>query len=365
MVSGQSYSCNITLTNTGGLPWSTMNGTRLYLRGDNPAFGVPDYINLPAGNWSTGSSFTFNFTMKAPNVVSMTNYTNAWYAMYMDYSYGPYGTGWFGTGYPIYTFPKITVLPVPRASTIFGDWYNYKLLSPSNATLIGSTAADTDYASPNWASTIKVIPSSYVPTINSNGAGLTNTSYATPGVYTLQISNSYVYETTPEVAYRVWIWDNMKMGQRADQDAMAKLAAKKFIDPASTPRNIYQDDRVGMVTFGTDATMDLPLKFMRGANISNPGTGLKEAISAINSYGDTNTADALMLAVDEFRNNPNPNGKASKNIILLTDGYSTSSPSQNAAQVQRIIDNNIKVYTIGIADDSEQGRRGLPAGPGK
>ncbi len=91
MIAGKSYTVNVTYENTGDVIWSEANRTRLADKNAGYSFASGNRAYMGAGiKVPNGSQYTFTYTMTAPLVYAVTNYTVK-YNMYWDgYS------GWFG-----------------------------------------------------------------------------------------------------------------------------------------------------------------------------------------------------------------------------------------------------------------------------
>lgn len=124
-----------------------------------------------------------------------------------------------------------------------------------------------------------------------------------------------------------------------------KRAAESFIN------RLGVTDRVGVVTFATDATLLTPLT-TNPAMVSSQVAQL--AIAPEEETGSTNSGAGLELALAELnsdRHNPN----ARKVVVLLTDGL-TNEPEPNPElfaleQAQALINANTEIFTIGLGED--------------
>jgi hypothetical protein len=91
----------------------------------------------------------------------------------------------------------------------------------------------------------------------------------------------------------------------------AKKAGKIFVSQMSTVR-----DQIGVISYagssGDPARVDIPL--------SKNFTRVNASLDSLVAVGATETRAALKLSIDTIRANPNPNPKAVKAIIVLTDG---------------------------------------------
>jgi hypothetical protein len=92
----------------------------------------------------------------------------------------------------------------------------------------------------------------------------------------------------------------------------AQKAGKIFVSQMSIIR-----DQIGVVSYsgvyvGTETRVDIPL--------SKNFTSVNASLDSLIASGATETRDALKVSIDTIRAKPNPNPKAVKAIILLTDG---------------------------------------------
>lgn len=126
-------------------------------------------------------------------------------------------------------------------------------------------------------------------------------------------------------------------GQRVDRLTAIKYVASRFIQRRT-------GDRLGLILFGTQAYLHVPLTFDR----RTVQTLLNEAFIGITEdEPQTSIGDAIGLAVKRLENQPSD----SKVLILLTDGANTAgemSPQQAAELAAR---HHLKIYTIGIGAD--------------
>lgn len=119
-----------------------------------------------------------------------------------------------------------------------------------------------------------------------------------------------------------------------------KLGAKAFIDiiaeaTEGSPGQIGSGSRIGMVSFSTIATKDVPL--------TTSVADLNLAIDALGAGGNTNHADAFKKARELF----DPQSPNNKVIVMFTDGNTTvgADPSLEAKAAR---DEGIIIYCIGL-----------------
>ncbi len=101
-------------------------------------------------------------------------------------------------------------------------------------------------------------------------------------------------------------------------------------------------DRVGLLLFGTEAYMHVPLTFDR----QTLKTLLDEALVGF-AGTRTSLGDAIGLAVKHLRNRPN-RGRV---LILLTDGRNTAGRIGPLQAARLAADVGVKIYTIGVGAD--------------
>lgn len=120
-----------------------------------------------------------------------------------------------------------------------------------------------------------------------------------------------------------------------------KVAAKTFIDiiDENTDGDLNQvignGSRIGIVSFSTVATKDVPLT----TNVVD----LKSAIDALVAGGSTNHADAFRKARELF----NPLSTNDKVIIMFTDGKTTAG-TDPSIEAKAARDEGITIYCIGL-----------------
>lgn len=117
--------------------------------------------------------------------------------------------------------------------------------------------------------------------------------------------------------------------------SVAKNTIKKFI-------NLNQNERFGIVLFSEKVYTHIPL--------TSDYNYLKERISTIsgqNLGSGTNIGDALLLAAGRF----NYSKAKNKYIILLTDGVSNVGSVTPVEAGKRLLDQRIKLFSIGIGKD--------------
>ena len=121
-----------------------------------------------------------------------------------------------------------------------------------------------------------------------------------------------------------------------DRMTFAKAAAKQLIDMVDGARD--GATRMGIVSFGTDATEDVAL--------TNDFTVLKPAIDALVRGGYTNHK-AAFEAAGNLLSIPS---SVRQVAIMFTDGETSASPDP-APAVQALKDKGIEIFCIGLATD--------------
>ena len=118
---------------------------------------------------------------------------------------------------------------------------------------------------------------------------------------------------------------------------VAKERIKEFIKNNS-------NERFGVILFSEKVYTHIPL--------TNDYNYLNEKVSSINGNNlgsGTNIGDALMLAAGRF----NYSEAKNKYIILLTDGVSNVGSVTPIEAGKRLLDQNIKLFSIGIGKDQD------------
>jgi len=105
-------------------------------------------------------------------------------------------------------------------------------------------------------------------------------------------------------------------------------------------------DRVGLILFGTRAYLQAPLTFDR----STVRVWLDEARIGI-AGKDTALGDAIGLAIKRLRQRP----AQSRVLVLITDGANTAGEIDPQTAARLAAQEQVKVYTIGIGADPQQG----------
>lgn len=127
--------------------------------------------------------------------------------------------------------------------------------------------------------------------------------------------------------------------------ASVKRAAEAFVS------RLGKRDRVGVVTFATNAQIVTPLT----PNTTDVASAISRlAIPEAEETGSTNSGAAMPYLLSEFasdRHNPD----ARKVVVLLTDGLTNDpEPDPEAfalAEVLKLKDNDINIFTIGLGED--------------
>ena len=127
-------------------------------------------------------------------------------------------------------------------------------------------------------------------------------------------------------------------GRPVSRLTVVKRAAKEFVAARV-------GDRLGLILFGTKAYLQTPLTFDRQnvlQRIDDATVGLAGKTTSI--------GDALGLAIKRLENVP----KASRIIILLTDGVNNSGVLDPLKAAELAKDDAIKIYTIGLGSEGDQ-----------
>lgn len=105
-------------------------------------------------------------------------------------------------------------------------------------------------------------------------------------------------------------------------------------------------DRVGLILFGSQAYLQAPLTFDR----HTVRTWLDEALIGI-AGKNTAIGDAIGLAVKRLRQRPTQ----SRVLVLITDGANNGGEIEPMLAAQLAADEGVRIYTIGIGADPQQG----------
>ncbi len=116
-----------------------------------------------------------------------------------------------------------------------------------------------------------------------------------------------------------------------DPSGLRRVAAKRFIDA------LIPGDQVAVVDFDSFGRVFQTLTTNFAA--------AKAAVDRIDSSGGTNIGAGVSLGISELVNRGDP--EHTRAIILLTDGVG----SYNSALTQQAIDNDIRIFTIGLGSD--------------
>jgi Ca-activated chloride channel family protein len=131
---------------------------------------------------------------------------------------------------------------------------------------------------------------------------------------------------------------------RIKDQVVDRLTATKWVAGEFIERRV--GDRLGLILFGEQAYLQVPLSFDR----KTVRTLLNE--SAIGLAGkQTAIGDAIGLAVKRFLEKPKNKNKNSWVLILLTDGANTAGKLEPLKAAELAAAEDLKIYTIGIGAD--------------
>lgn len=111
--------------------------------------------------------------------------------------------------------------------------------------------------------------------------------------------------------------------------------------------DVVVGDRVGLVTFAGNATLKCPLTINYGAMRMT----LKEVGVRGVQRGGSLVGDAVRLAVNSFADQI----KKHKYVVIITDGEDHESYPVEAAR-EAFVEKGIRIYTVGLGDESEGAR---------
>jgi len=137
-------------------------------------------------------------------------------------------------------------------------------------------------------------------------------------------------------------------GSMAEEDFVINNRAIDRLTATKTVANEFfkrrTGDRVGLILFGTTAHVQAPLTF----DHKTVETLLDEAFIGItDDEPQTSIGDAIGLAVKRLKDEKSD----SRVLILLTDGANTAGEIEPLQAAQLAVDNQLKIYTIGIGAD--------------
>ena len=136
--------------------------------------------------------------------------------------------------------------------------------------------------------------------------------------------------------------DMLLNNQKATRLALVKQVIGEFVERR-------QGDRLGLILFGTQAYLQVPLTFDR----KTVQTLLDETPIAI-AGEKTAIGDAIGLTVKRLRKRP----ENSRVLVLLTDGVNNAGEMKPLQAAELAVREGIKIYTIGVGAD-QQVIRGL------
>ncbi|HAC35334.1 MAG TPA: BatB protein [Gammaproteobacteria bacterium] len=130
--------------------------------------------------------------------------------------------------------------------------------------------------------------------------------------------------------------EDFVLGDRqVDRLTATKAVASEFIQRR-------QGDRLGLILFGEQAYLQVPLTFDR----TTVNTLLQESLIGLAGKA-TAIGDAIGLAVKRLREQPD----ADKVLILLTDGANTAGNVEPLQAAELAAQEGLKIYTVGIGAD--------------
>ena len=136
-------------------------------------------------------------------------------------------------------------------------------------------------------------------------------------------------------------------GRRATRLAVVKAAASRFIE-------LRDQDRIGLILFGTRPYVQTPLTYDRDAVAQMLG----EAVVGL-AGRDTAIGDAIGLAVKRLRQQPLDN----RVLVLLTDGANSAGALHPLQAAALAAESGIRIYSIGLGGQiGDQGAGGYQLG---
>jgi uncharacterized protein YegL len=265
------------------LAGTTVSSAKLHMFVDNNSSDVHTVKSVSSTSW-TEETLTFN---TKPTVgTALTTFT-------------PSTTGvWIDIDVTAYVKPKVGQLVSIAIDTTGTDTFgaNSKEAGTNPTSLIVTTTTATPTVAAPTATRTPTPSATRTPT----PTGPTLTPTRTPTVSPTGIGGS-----CPAVATDTFLIID-KSGSMTAEIADAKIAAKQFVDIASSNPN----NRIGVIAFDTNAHLTSPL--------SNNYTAIKSAIDLLSDGGGTCMECAFNMMKDQFT----ATGRAGikKASVLMTDG---------------------------------------------
>jgi len=176
-----------------------------------------------------------------------------------------------------------------------------------------------------------------------SGSFTSYNAFSGTGTFTISLPLSQVEYQPVDVMLVIDVSVSMK-GEKLNS---TKVAAKTFVDRLNMTR-----DRVGLVSFSTDATLR--------CSLTNNATTIKSQIDALNASGYTNIGGGISIANEEFVNHGRSD--AVWVMILLSDGKANRpAPDEYAREYavnqsecsKTLKSKGVRIYTIGLGSTSD------------
>lgn len=153
------------------------------------------------------------------------------------------------------------------------------------------------------------------------------------------------------------IWTGVLYRQETKLDAL-KDACKAFVESiAKDAEKNNVEHRISLVKFSGYDTPNETVVTLANGSVKTNKSGLISSIEALNAKGATEAHNGMQLAAEQIEE---AEANATKLVVMFTDGCPTiwgefknefAGPAINYSK--QIKDNNAKVYTIGIFDNSD------------
>ncbi len=139
----------------------------------------------------------------------------------------------------------------------------------------------------------------------------------------------------------------VSMGIVIDNSGSMREKRKKVEDAAmALVRASNPQDEVFIVNFNDEAYLDVPM--------TNDIKKLEEGVARIDSRGGTAMRDAIDLSMEYLKSKAKLDKKV---IVVVTDGNDNASEITLEKLTQKSQQREVLIYTIGLLDDVEEGRR--------